>query len=79
MSAQTLEFGGWLAGKTVLSANGVEVTRGGQTQRFQKAMIKGFRSARARYVTVFTLEILNETKPIRFNAPIHACRPYARC
>lgn len=67
--AQPLEIKSLLRGKTVISADAVEVTRNGLTQRFQKSMIKGFRSARARYVTIFTLEILNEPKPVKFNVP----------
>ena len=67
--AQPLEIKSLLRGKTAISADAVEVTRNGVTRRFQKAMIRGYRSARARYVTIFTLEILNEPKPIKFNVP----------
>ncbi|MBI3438563.1 MAG: hypothetical protein HY054_07950 [Proteobacteria bacterium] len=71
MSAQgeSLEFKRGFGGRTVLSPQAVEVTRGGQTQRYAKNVIRGFRTGRARYVTVFTLEILNEAKPIKFNVP----------
>jgi hypothetical protein len=64
-----LELKGWLGPKTVISADAVEFTRNGQTQRIAKSFIKGFRAATGRGVTYFTLEILNEPKPLRFNVP----------
>jgi hypothetical protein len=69
MSAAPLELKSWLGPKTVISADAVEFTRNGQTQRIAKNYIKGFRAAAGRGVVYFTLEILNEPKPLRFNVP----------
>ena len=64
-----LELKSWLGPTTVISADAVEVTRNGQTQRYAKTFIKGFRAASGRGITYFTLELLNEPKPFRFNVP----------
>lgn len=64
-----LELKSWLGPTTVISSDAVEVTRNGQTQRYAKTFIKGFRAASGRGITYFTLELLNEPKPFRFNVP----------
>jgi hypothetical protein len=63
----TLEIKGWLGRKTVVTPDAIEITHNGQTQRIPKNFIKGYRTASSRSFTVFTLDLLNEPKPIKFN------------
>lgn len=61
-----LEIKGWFGAKTLITADAIEITRNGQTERIPRAFIKGVRSFSGRGVTYFTIEKLNEPKPYRF-------------